>query len=86
MTVQLDDLTIALFNVRGRIFAIDAPCIRCSSLLSVGSVEGYEVVCAGCGWRYNVTTGRLPAVPKLRVDTFEVEVIGSRVMVRNPSV
>jgi hypothetical protein len=29
-------------------------------------------------------TGRLPAIPKLGVDTFEVVLIGDRVMVRNP--
>lgn len=84
MTVQLDRLTIAVFNVRGRIFAVDGACIRCASLLGSGTVDGQEVICPGCGWRYDVTTGHLPAIPKLRIDTFDVEVVGSRVMIRNP--
>jgi nitrite reductase/ring-hydroxylating ferredoxin subunit len=84
LTVHVDTFTIALFKVDRRVYAIDGACIRCASLLASGTLEAHEVACARCGWRYDVTTGRLPAIPKLRVDTFEVEVIGTRVVVRNP--
>ena len=84
LTVQVDEFAIALFNIDGRILAVDAACIRCASLLASGRHEGHDVICAGCGWRYDLTTGRLPAIPKLRIDTFEVEFIGSRVLIRKP--
>ena len=83
LTVRVNDQTRALFNVGGRIVAVDGACIRCASLLARGIVVGNEVTCDGCGWQYDVTTGRMPAIPKLRIDTFEVEVIGTRVMVRD---
>ena len=84
LTVELSRCSVALFNVRGRIFAIDAACVRCASPLAAGDVRGDIVACAGCGWQYDVTTGRLPAIPKLCVDTFEVKIVGSRVMVCDP--
>jgi nitrite reductase/ring-hydroxylating ferredoxin subunit len=84
LNVKLGEYDVAVFNVNGNIFAVDGACIRCASLLALGTVEGVEVVCPGCGWRYDVTTGRLPAIPQLRIDTFAVEVVGSSVMVWNP--
>lgn len=84
LTVHVGACTVALFNVRGRMVAIDGVCIRCASLLASGTLEGDEVACAGCGWRYDVVTGRLPAIPRLHVDTFEVVTVGANVMIRNP--
>jgi nitrite reductase/ring-hydroxylating ferredoxin subunit len=84
ITVQLGDLAIAVFNLKGRMLAIDGACIRCGSMLGSGLVEGHEVICRGCGWRYDLATGQLREVPKLRLDTYEVEVIGLRVMIRSP--
>jgi hypothetical protein len=38
-----------------------------------------------CGWQYDVyDRRRLPAIPKLCVDTFEGKIVGSRVMVCDP--
>jgi len=84
LTVKIDALTLAVFKVGGRIVAVDGACIRCASLLASGTVAGNEVTCAVCGWRYDITTGRMATVPGLRIDTFEVKVIGERVMIGNP--
>ena len=84
LNVRLDARNVALFNVDGDFFAVEGECIRCASLLASGTVAGVEVACPACGWRYDVTTGRLPEIPKLHVDTFVVEVIGSRILVCNP--
>ena len=86
LNVRLHDLNIALFNVSGRIFAVEGDCIRCASLLASGAVDGLEVTCPGCGWPYDVTTGHVRHVPKLRIDTYTVEVAGARVMVLDPFV
>jgi nitrite reductase/ring-hydroxylating ferredoxin subunit len=84
LTVTIDALTVALFNVGGGIVAVDGACIRCASLLASGTVTGNEVTCSGCAWRYDITTGRMATVPGLRIDTFEVKVIGDRVMMVDP--
>jgi nitrite reductase/ring-hydroxylating ferredoxin subunit len=84
LTVRLQDFNVALFMVQGEILAVDGDCIRCASLLTRGIVDGAHVTCSTCGWRYDLRTGGLPGIPKLRLDTFAVEVVDSRVMVRNP--
>ena len=81
MSVTVAGETIALFNVGGRLFALDDACIRCGSSLAIGFVDGTSVVCAGCDWRYDVASGCVDGIPGLRSDTFEVAVVDARVMV-----
>ena len=45
-----------------------------------GTLRGATVACAGCGWEYDVRTGAVRGVPALRIDTFEVTVVESVVM------
>ncbi len=81
MAVAVAGETIALFNIGGHLFALDDACIRCGSSLAIGFVEGTSVICAGCDWRYDVTSGCVDGIPGLRSDTFEVEVVDAHVMV-----
>ena len=54
------------------------------TLLVAGGFDGQEVTCAGCGWRYAVTTGRVSSLPQLRIETYEVTLVGDRVAVWVP--
>jgi nitrite reductase/ring-hydroxylating ferredoxin subunit len=72
---------IALFNVDGRLYAVDDSCVRCGSSLAAGSLDGTTVTCSGCDWRYDVTTGCVCGVPALQIDTFDVTVADSRVTI-----
>jgi nitrite reductase/ring-hydroxylating ferredoxin subunit len=72
---------VALFNVRGTIFAVDDSCVRCGSSLARGALSGSDVSCPGCGWRYDVVTGSVNGIPALQIDTFEVRVVGTHVMI-----
>jgi nitrite reductase/ring-hydroxylating ferredoxin subunit len=84
---RISDVAIALFNVGGRILAINDHCIRCGASLASGVVAGTNVSCSSCGWRYDLATGRLTALPALRADTFEVRIVDSRLLVAaEPSV
>jgi nitrite reductase/ring-hydroxylating ferredoxin subunit len=73
---------VALFLVDGFVFAVDDSCIRCGSSLAAGNLYRTRVTC-GCGWQYDVATGCLNGIPALRIDTFEVRVLDSHVMVAN---
>lgn len=84
---RISDVAIALFNVDGRILAIDDHCIRCGASLASGVIAEASVSCSSCGWRYDLATGRLTALPALRADTFEVKIVDSRLLVAaEPSV
>jgi nitrite reductase/ring-hydroxylating ferredoxin subunit len=70
---------IALFNMGGHLFAVEDCCARCGSSLAGGVVRDTTVTCE-CGWKYEVTTGCVNGIPALQIDTFEVRVDRSRVM------
>jgi len=72
---------IALFNADGQIFAVDDACVRCGSSLAAGTLNGTQVCCSGCDWRYDITTGCVNGIPALAIDTFVVRVVDSRVMI-----
>ena len=73
---------VALFNVQGTVYALDDTCARCGTHLSEGTCSDLHVVCAGCGWEYDLRTGAVSAVPDLRIHTFDVTVVGSQLMLR----
>jgi len=81
ITVAVPTGTVAIFNVTGRIFAIDDGCVRCGASLAEGLLTDSTVSCPNCDWRYDVRTGCVEGVPSLRTDTYEVKVVGSRIMV-----
>jgi len=83
LVVTVSETAVAVFNVEGRLFAIDNSCVRCGSSLAAGALGGREVTCSGCDWRYDVTNGQVNGVPALRIDTFEVRTVGARVMLAN---
>lgn len=72
---------VALFDIGGRLFAIEDLCVRCGTSLADGTLEGTVVACRGCDWRYDVTTGCVNDIPALRIDTFEAKVVDSRILI-----
>ncbi|HEY6829500.1 MAG TPA: nitrite reductase (NAD(P)H) small subunit [Gemmatimonadaceae bacterium] len=83
LAVRLGGQPIALFHVDGQVFALDDVCARCGQSLAAGTLAGHDVECTGCGWRYDVVTGRLYDVASLRLDTFAVQTRGATVSVAN---
>lgn len=83
LTVTVNHGAVALFDVAGHLHALDAACLCCGSDLGAGALESTQVTCPGCGWSYDVVTGCVQDVPGLRLDRFEVETAGERVLLRN---
>jgi nitrite reductase/ring-hydroxylating ferredoxin subunit len=83
VAVRVETGAIALFNIGGTVHAIDASCARCGSIIATGALRGAEVTCPGCGWRYDVRTGRSTQVSRLRLDSYAVKVSGSAIAVAN---
>ena len=77
---KIADNHVAVFRIDDRLFAIDDRCIRCTASLAAGELTGTTLSCR-CGWRYDLNTGCLNAIPGLYTDTFEVDVSDSRVRV-----
>src|SRR5690349_4369608 len=56
--VEHDGRIYALFNVAGRISAIDGICPHQGGPLAEGALEGADVTCPWHGWQFDVKTGQ----------------------------
>jgi nitrite reductase/ring-hydroxylating ferredoxin subunit len=81
VAVTIGDNTVALFKVDGVVHAIEAWCLRCGTCLEEGVVDGAIVVCHGCSWRYDATTGSVVGIPALRLHVFDVEAVGGQLII-----
>lgn len=75
---------LAIFNLDGRIYAIDNVCLHEGGPLGEGKVKGEIVTCPWHLWRYNIKTGELIDEPRLKVETYQVTVRGQEVLVSLP--
>ena len=79
--VEVNGKTIALFNVDGKVFALDNTCLHQGGPLVEGMLEGDVVTCPWHMWEYNVRTGEKVGSPSLRVAAYPVEVEGNDIKV-----
>lgn len=76
---------IALFNVGGRLCAIDNLCPHLEGPLGAGKLAGSVVTCPLHLWRVDVTDGLCLESAEIRVATFPVETAGGEVFVTVPA-
>jgi len=80
-TVEVNGKAIALFNVGGKIYALDNTCLHQGGPLGEGLLEGEVVTCPWHMWEFNVRTGEKVGEPSLRVATYPVQVDGDDIKV-----
>jgi len=80
--VTIDGCWVALFNVEGRFYAIDAICLHRGGPLAEGILAGSIVTCPWHGWEYNVSTGALLQDPRIAVACHQTRVVEGDVQVR----
>jgi len=73
--------TVALYNVEGKLYALDNTCLHRGGPLGEGSITGTVVTCPWHGWQYDVTNGKCMANPSMAVATFSLKVEGDSIMV-----
>jgi nitrite reductase (NADH) small subunit len=79
--VEVNGKAIALFNVGGKVYAIDNTCLHRGGPLGEGMLEGEVVTCPWHMWEYNVRTGEFVANPEIKVATYPVQVEGTDIKV-----
>jgi nitrite reductase/ring-hydroxylating ferredoxin subunit len=80
--VWVGDVSLALCNVRGQLYAMENVCSHDGGLLGSGEMDGYEVECPRHGARFDVRTGAPVCLPAaMPVRTFPVRVHGDAVQV-----
>jgi len=76
--ITAGDEEIALFNYKGKYFAIANKCLHKGSPLGEGRIEEGVIICPGHEWRYDLTTGDCPQNPFMKTIRIGLEVEGER--------
>ena len=85
IAVDVEGHTVALFNVKGTLYAIDDTCTHRGGPLSEWEVEGTVVTCPLHGARFDVTTGQVLGPPAAKgVARYDVRVDGEDVKIEMP--
>ena len=80
--VETETLTLAVFNLGGRIYVIDDHCTHGPGSLSDGWVEGEEVECDFHNGRFHIPSGAVTAPPcMIPIATYATEVVEGDVMI-----
>ena len=79
--VEVNGKTVALFNVDGKVYALDNVCLHRGGPLGEGFLEGEVVTCPWHQWQYNVRTGEMCGNPAVKVTAYPVQVVGGMIEV-----
>lgn len=83
-TFVVNGRLVAVFYEKGQYHAIDDLCPHMGASLGAGEVCDGVVTCPWHAWRFSVCDGTWRDNPKLRIDRFEVRVVGDEVQVCVP--
>ena len=82
-TFHVGDRLVAVFNREGQYFAIDDLCPHMGASLGAGHMDEQGVVtCPWHAWRFAVQDGTWCDNPRIKIDAFEVRVVGDEIQVR----
>ncbi len=84
-TFTVGERLVAVFLSGGEYHAIDDLCPHMGASLGDGEVHGGAVACPWHAWRFRVSDGCWLDNPKLKIDCFEVRVVGEEIQVRGPA-
>ena len=73
-TLQCSGPVLALFNVGGKIYAMDNTCPHRGGPLGEGSVEDGLVTCPWHAWSFDVKTGECKTAPGTQQKTYPAKV------------
>jgi len=79
--VMVDDVPVALFNLKGKIHAWDNRCPHRGASLADGNISESIIQCKFHLWEFDVETGCAVANSDLRVKTFPIKVKNDEVFI-----
>jgi nitrite reductase (NADH) small subunit/3-phenylpropionate/trans-cinnamate dioxygenase ferredoxin subunit len=76
---------VAVFLYEGHYHAIDDFCPHMGASLAGGYLAGGVVTCPWHAWRFSICDGTWCDNPRIKIDSFEVRVVGDEIQVRSAS-
>lgn len=79
----VDDVMVGIFNVDGKLFALDNQCPHEGASLAHGLINGGTVACRIHHWRFRIRDGTYldEDKPRCNARTFPIRVVGEEVQV-----
>jgi nitrite reductase (NADH) small subunit len=71
---------VAVFNVGGKLYGIEADCKHMKASLAKGDVVDGILTCNWHGWKYNLDTGECITRPNMTLRRFDVELEGDDII------
>jgi len=84
VVVVVEQKDVAVFRVKGELFAIDDRCPHMGASLSGGFVEDGVVTCPWHYWRFRLCDGAWADNPKVKTGCYAVHVEGDAVQIEVP--
>jgi nitrite reductase/ring-hydroxylating ferredoxin subunit len=75
---------VAVFHEGGKYLAIDDFCPHMGASLAAGHLQNGIVACPWHAWKFKVSDGTWCDNPRLKIDAFEVRVVGDEIQVKAP--
>lgn len=79
-TVKLAGHQVAVFNVKGKVYALADTCVHMGGPVGEGTLEGTIVACPWHGWRFDVRTGDCQKERGMRQRTYAVKLEGEDIL------
>lgn len=76
-----EDKIIAIFNVDGKVHALDGVCPHQGGPLGKGRLNGCVVTCPWHGWQFDVTTGQHRLNPKYSHPRYDARIVGDEIQI-----
>jgi nitrite reductase (NADH) small subunit len=84
MAYAVNGRMVAIFNDAGQFFATDDFCPHMGASLAGGYLENGTVACPWHAWRFCVKKGTWCDNPKIKIDTFPLQIVGDDIQVSVP--
>jgi nitrite reductase (NADH) small subunit len=81
---QAGGRTIALYHTAHGFFATDNVCPHRGGPLAEGDLIDDEITCPWHLWGFDVKTGLCAGNPEIAVASYELQIVGDRILVRLP--
>lgn len=85
LTFVVNGRMVAVFFSEGKYWAIDDLCPHMGASLGAGEVYDGMVSCPWHAWRFRVSDGTWCDNPRIKIDSFEVRVVGDEIQVCVPA-
>jgi 3-phenylpropionate/trans-cinnamate dioxygenase ferredoxin subunit len=83
--VQVEEKSIALFNIEDTIYAIDDSCPHAGASLVSGKIEGRSIQCPAHGLCFDLKTGCMRYGASLAVNTYSVTLNDNTITITLPN-